>query len=129
PVDKKESRRARILRGALARKQRVAEKFANPMGRKTDEALFSGRRMDDPDDVLFSARGVDADPDDVLFSGHSVSQPEQESDDPLFSGHSALAPVAAASAATAAASNAFAAPVEAVMPQASAVTAAPQPHA
>ncbi len=126
PVEKKESRRARILRGALARKQRVAEKFANPMGRKTDEALFSGRRMDDPDDVLFSARGVDADPDDVLFSGHSVSQPEQESDDPLFSGHSALAPVAAA---TAAASNAFAAPVEAVMPQASAVTAAPQPHA
>ena len=129
PVEKKESRRARILRGALARKQRVAEKFANPMGRKTDEALFSGRRMDDPDDVLFSARGVDADPDDVLFSGHSVSQPEQESDDPLFSGHSALAPVAAASAATAAASNAFAAPVEAVMPQVSAVTAAPQPHA
>jgi len=128
PVEKKESRRARILRGALARKQRVAEKFANPMGRKTDEALFSGKRMDDPDDVLFSARGVDADADDVLFSGHSLQQPELDPDDPLFSGRSIAAPIAAAGAATAAASNAFAAPVEAVMPQASAVTAAPQPQ-
>ena len=128
PVEKKESRRARILRGALARKQRVTEKFANPMGRKTDEALFSGKRMDDPDDVLFSARGVDADADDVLFSGHSLQQPELDPDDPLFSGRSIAAPIAAAGAATAAASNAFAAPVEAVMPQASAVTAAPQPQ-
>ena len=128
PVERKESRRARILRGALARKQRVAEKFANPMGRKTDEALFSGKRMDDPDDVLFSARGVDADADDVLFSGHSLQQPELDPDDPLFSGRSVAAPIAAAGAATAAASNAFAAPAEAVMPQASAVTAAPQPQ-
>ena len=44
PVQRRESRRARILRGALARRQRVAEKFANPLGRKTDAALFSGKR-------------------------------------------------------------------------------------
>ena len=31
-----ESRRARILRGALARRKRLAEKFINPMGRQTD---------------------------------------------------------------------------------------------
>ena len=35
-----ESRRARILRSALARRKRLAEKFTNPMGRKTDAALF-----------------------------------------------------------------------------------------
>lgn len=34
PVQRRESRRARILRRALARRQRVAEKFANPLGRK-----------------------------------------------------------------------------------------------
>ncbi|SPX54359.1 cell division protein [Klebsiella pneumoniae] len=34
-----ESRRARILRSALARRKRLAEKFTNPMGRKTDAAL------------------------------------------------------------------------------------------
>ncbi|WP_187433175.1 DNA translocase FtsK 4TM domain-containing protein, partial [Serratia marcescens] len=33
---RKEGRRARILRGALARRQRIADKFSNPMGRKTD---------------------------------------------------------------------------------------------
>src|SRR5690606_22022354 len=38
PVQRRESRRARILRGALARRQRVAEKFANPLGRKTGAA-------------------------------------------------------------------------------------------
>ncbi|ECY3296928.1 hypothetical protein AU582_25395, partial [Salmonella enterica subsp. enterica serovar Typhimurium] len=65
----RESRRARILRGALARRKRLAEKFSNPRGRQTDAALFSGKRMDDDEDIQYSARGVAADPDDVLFSG------------------------------------------------------------
>lgn len=47
-----ESRRARILRSALARRKRLAEKFTNPMGRKTDAALFSGKRMDDGEEVV-----------------------------------------------------------------------------
>ncbi|VFS44132.1 DNA translocase FtsK [Enterobacter cancerogenus] len=55
PVERRESRRARILRGALARRQRVAEKFANPLGRKTDAALFSGKRMDEEDRVEYRA--------------------------------------------------------------------------
>lgn len=53
-----ESRRARILRSALARRKRLAEKFTNPMGRKTDAALFSGKRMDDGEEVVqYSASG------------------------------------------------------------------------
>lgn len=72
-TEKRESRRARILCGAPARKKRLSQKFANPNGRKTDTALFSDKRIDDPeDDVLFSARGVEADTNDVLFSGHSA---------------------------------------------------------
>ncbi|MBZ3655544.1 hypothetical protein JS565_02030 [Salmonella enterica subsp. enterica serovar Senftenberg] len=52
----RESRRARILRGALARRKRLAEKFSNPRGRQTDAALFSGKRMDDDEDIQYSAR-------------------------------------------------------------------------
>ncbi len=80
-VQQRASRRARILRGALARKQRIAEKFVNPVGRKTDEALFSGKRMDDPEDVVPMA----PEPDDVLFSGHKAT--EAEDNDPLLSGY------------------------------------------
>ncbi|ECL1565912.1 DNA translocase FtsK [Salmonella enterica subsp. enterica] len=97
----RESRRARILRGALARRKRLAEKFSNPRGRQTDAALFSGKRMDDDEDIQYSARGVAADPDDVLFSGNRASQPEYDEYDPLLNGHSVTEPVAAAAAATA----------------------------
>ncbi|WP_426782507.1 DNA translocase FtsK [Salmonella enterica] len=97
----RESRRARILRGALARRKRLAEKFSNPRGRQTDAALFSGKRMDDDEDILYSARGVAADPDDVLFSGNRATQPEYDEYDPLLNGHSVTEPVAAAAAATA----------------------------
>ncbi|EEF3252089.1 TPA: DNA translocase FtsK [Salmonella enterica] len=97
----RESRRARILRGALARRKRLAEKFRNPRGRQTDAALFSGKRMDDDEDIQYSARGVAADPDDVLFSGNRATQPEYDEYDPLLNGHSVTEPVAAAAAATA----------------------------
>jgi S-DNA-T family DNA segregation ATPase FtsK/SpoIIIE len=110
----RESRRARILRGALARRKRIAEKFANPMGRKTDEALFSGKRMDDEEEIAYSARGVPAQPDDVLFSGHRATEVEQEYD-PLLNGRSVTEPVAAAAVATTVAAQSFAAPTEPVM--------------
>ncbi|EGP1156430.1 DNA translocase FtsK [Salmonella enterica] len=97
----RESRRARILHGALARRKRLAEKFSNPRGRQTDAALFSGKRMDDDEDIQYSARGVAADPDDVLFSGNRATQPEYDEYDPLLNGHSVTEPVAAAAAATA----------------------------
>ncbi|EKL1144257.1 DNA translocase FtsK [Klebsiella pneumoniae] len=114
-----ESRRARILRSALARRKRLAEKFTNPMGRKTDAALFSGKRMDDgeevvqysasgapvaADDVLFSgARAARPAEDDVLFSGASAVRPgDFDPYDPLLNGHSIAEPVSAAAAATAA---------------------------
>ncbi|MDI4600837.1 DNA translocase FtsK [Salmonella enterica subsp. enterica serovar Infantis] len=97
----RESRRARILRGALARRKRLAEKFSNPRGRQTDAALFSGKRMDDDEDIQYSARGVAPDPDDVLFSGNRATQPEYDEYDPLLNGHSVTEPVAAAAAATA----------------------------
>ncbi|HBR4740898.1 TPA: DNA translocase FtsK [Klebsiella pneumoniae] len=116
-----ESRRARILRSALARRKRLAEKFTNPMGRKTDAALFSGKRMDDgeevvqysasgapvaADDVLFSGAGASAArpaEDDVLFSGASAVRPgDFDPYDPLLNGHSIAEPVSAAAAATAA---------------------------
>ncbi|EIW7285537.1 DNA translocase FtsK [Salmonella enterica] len=97
----RESRRARILRGALARRKRLAEKFSNPRGRQTDAALFSGKRMDDDEDIQYSARGIAADPDDVLFSGNRATQPEYDEYDPLLNGHSVTEPVAAAAAATA----------------------------
>ncbi|EGF8737156.1 DNA translocase FtsK [Salmonella enterica] len=96
----RESRRTRILRGALARRKRLAEKFSNPRGRQTDAALFSGKRMDDDEDIQYSARGVAADPDDVLFSGNRATQPEYDEYDPLLNGHSVTEPVAAAAAAT-----------------------------
>jgi len=112
----RESRRARILRGALARRKRVAEKFVNPMGRKTDEALFSGKRMDDEEDeIAYSARGMPADADDVLFSGHRATEAEQEYD-PLLNGHSVTEPVVAAAAATTATVQAYAAPAEPYVP-------------
>ncbi|EBQ8803773.1 DNA translocase FtsK [Salmonella enterica subsp. enterica] len=97
----RESRRTRILRGALARRKRLAEKFSNPRGRQTDAALFSGKRMDDDEDIQYSARGVAADPDDVLFSGNRATQPEYDEYDPLLNGHSVTEPVAATAAATA----------------------------
>ncbi|KNC08912.1 cell division protein FtsK [Klebsiella sp. RIT-PI-d] len=117
PDAPRESRRARILRGALARRKRVAEKFANPLGRKTDAALFSGKRMDDPEEITYSARGVTADPDDVLFSGHRATQAEEFDEyDPLLNGASVSEPVAAAAAATMA-TQAWAAPADPVIPQ------------
>ncbi|MCQ4445579.1 DNA translocase FtsK 4TM domain-containing protein [Enterobacter cloacae] len=117
PVQRRESRRARILRGALARRQRVAEKFANPLGRKTDAALFSGKRMDEDEQVEYRAAGTAVDPDDVLFSGSRATPGDFDEYDPLLNGHSVTEPVAAAAAATTAA-QAYAAPVEAVMPSA-----------
>ncbi|WP_368755842.1 DNA translocase FtsK [Klebsiella pneumoniae] len=114
-----ESRRARILRGALARRKRLAEKFTNPMGRKTDAALFSGKRMDDGEEVVqYSASGAPVAADDVLFSGASAARPAEDyvlfsgasavrpgdfdPYDPLLNGHSIAEPVSAAAAATAA---------------------------
>ncbi|HCN6462760.1 TPA: DNA translocase FtsK [Escherichia coli] len=108
-----ESRRARILRGALARRKRLAEKFINPMGRQTDAALFSGKRMDDEEEITYTARGVAADPDDVLFSGNRATQPEYDEYDPLLNGASITEPVAVAAAATTA-TQSWAAPVEPV---------------
>ncbi|EEZ4360724.1 TPA: DNA translocase FtsK [Escherichia coli] len=108
-----ESRRARILRGALARRKRLAEKFINPMGRQTDAALFSGKRMDDEEDITYTARGVAADPDDVLFSGNRATQPEYDEYDPLLNGAPITEPVAVAAAATTA-TQSWAAPVEPV---------------
>ncbi|MEB2753311.1 DNA translocase FtsK [Citrobacter freundii] len=115
-----ESRRARILRGALARRKRLAEKFTNPLGRHTDAALFSGKRMDDEDEIEYSARGVVADPNDVLFSGNRATLPEYDELDPLLNGHSVTEPVAAAAAATTAA-QAWSAPVDPLL-QTSSVT-------
>ncbi|HEE4555719.1 TPA: DNA translocase FtsK [Klebsiella pneumoniae] len=114
-----ESRRARILRSALARRKRLAEKFTNPMGRKTDAALFSGKRMDDGEEVVqYSASGAPVAADDVLFSGASAARPAEDDVlfsgasavrpgdfdpyDPLSNGHSIAEPVSAAAAATAA---------------------------
>ncbi|HDZ1484548.1 TPA: DNA translocase FtsK [Klebsiella pneumoniae] len=114
-----ESRRARILRSALARRKRLAEKFTNPMGRKTDAALFSGKRMDDGEEVVqYSASGAPVAADDVLFSGASAARPAEDDGlfsgasavrpgdfdpyDPLLNGHSIAEPVSAAAAATAA---------------------------
>ncbi|EBY5611133.1 DNA translocase FtsK [Salmonella enterica] len=111
----RESRRARILRGALARRKRLAEKFSNPRGRQTDAALFSGKRMDDDEDIQYSARGVAADPDDVLFSGNRATQPEYDEYDPLLNGHSVTEPVAAAAAATTAVTQTWAASADPIM--------------
>ncbi|EJJ0978469.1 DNA translocase FtsK [Escherichia coli] len=108
-----ESRRARILRGALARRKRLAEKFINPMGRQTDAALFSGKRMDDDEEITYTARGVAADPDDVLFSGNRATQPEYDEYDPLLNGAPITEPVAVAAAATTV-TQSWAAPVEPV---------------
>ncbi|HDQ5878137.1 TPA: DNA translocase FtsK [Shigella flexneri] len=108
-----ESRRARILRGALARRKRLAEKFINPMGRQTDAALFSGKRMDDDEEITYTARGVAADSDDVLFSGNRATQPEYDEYDPLLNSAPITEPVAVAAAATTA-TQSWAAPVEPV---------------
>ncbi|EOG5765845.1 DNA translocase FtsK [Klebsiella quasipneumoniae] len=114
-----ESRRARILRSALARRKRLAEKFTNPMGRKTDAALFSGKRMDDGEEaVQYSASGAPVAADDVLFSGAIAARPAEndvlfsgasaarpgdfDPYDPLLNGQSIAEPVGAAAAATAA---------------------------
>ncbi len=77
-VRPQESRRARILRSALARRKRLAEKFTNPMGRKTDAALFSGKRMDDGEEVVqYSASGAPVAADDVLFSAPAPRVPQR----------------------------------------------------
>ncbi|MDL8784418.1 DNA translocase FtsK [Escherichia coli] len=122
-----ESRRARILRGALARRKRLAEKFINPMGRQTDAALFSGKRMDDDEEITYTARGVAADPDDVLFSGNRATQPEYDEYDPLLNGAPITEPVAVAAAATTA-TQSWAAPVEPVT-QTPPVASVDVPHA
>ncbi|HCH40766.1 MAG TPA: DNA translocase FtsK, partial [Enterobacter sp.] len=127
-AERRESRRARIMRGALARRKRVAEKFANPLGRKTDAALFSGKRMDDEEEGAYSARGVAADPDDVLFSGNRALPSDYDEFDPLLNGHSVAEPLAAAAAATTA-TQAFAAPVEPVTPTPSVPEMPLQQHA
>jgi S-DNA-T family DNA segregation ATPase FtsK/SpoIIIE len=116
-AERRESRRARIMRGALARRKRVSEKFSNPLARKTDAALFSGKRMDDDEQVAYSSGGAALDPDDVLFSGHRATPGDYDEYDPLLNGHSVTEPVAAAAVATTAA-QAYAAPAEAVMPSA-----------
>ncbi|MTD40543.1 DNA translocase FtsK [Erwinia sp. CPCC 100877] len=84
------SRRAKILQGAASRRRRLAEKFSNPIGHKSDAALFSGKRMDE-DDPLFSGQAADAAPyrgqdsysDDPLLSGHTIAD---FADDPLMNG-------------------------------------------
>ncbi|MGM6838980.1 DNA translocase FtsK, partial [Escherichia coli] len=93
--------------------KRLAEKFINPMGRQTDAALFSGKRMDDDEEITYTARGVAADPDDVLFSGNRATQPEYDEYDPLLNGAPITEPVAVAAAATTA-TQSWAAPVEPV---------------
>lgn len=70
------------------------------MGRQTDAALFSGKRMDDDEEITYTARGVAADPDDVLFSGNRATQPEYDEYDPLLNGAPITEPVAVAAAAT-----------------------------
>ncbi|HCB9989617.1 TPA: DNA translocase FtsK, partial [Escherichia coli] len=94
-------------------RKRLAEKFINPMGRQTDAALFSGKRMDDDEEITYTARGVAADPDDVLFSGNRATQPEYDEYDPLLNGAPITEPVAVAAAATTA-TQSWAAPVEPV---------------
>ena len=83
------------------------------MGRQTDAALFSGKRMDDDEEIIYTARGVAADPDDVLFSGNRATQPEYDEYDPLLNGAPITEPVAVAAAATTA-TQSWAAPVEPV---------------
>lgn len=83
------------------------------MGRQTDAALFSGKRMDDEEEITYTARGVAADPDDVLFSGNRATQPEYDEYDPLLNGAPITEPVAVAAAATTA-TQSWAAPVEPV---------------
>lgn len=89
-----ESRRARILRSALARRHRLADKFANPLGRRSDAALFSGKRMDDEGAPVteYQRQGVPLDPDDVLFSGHNATHAAQPEYDPLFDAPAATSP-------------------------------------
>lgn len=102
-----------VFFAAPARRKRLAEKFINPMGRQTDAALFSGKRMDDDEEITYTARGVAADPDDVLFSGNRATQPEYDEYDPLLNGAPITEPVAVAAAATTA-TQSWAAPVEPV---------------
>ncbi len=83
------------------------------MGRQTDAALFSGKRMDDDEEIIYTARGVAADPDDVLFSGNRATQPEYDEYNPLLNGAPITEPVAVAAAATTA-TQSWAAPVEPV---------------
>ncbi|MCS3430795.1 DNA translocase FtsK 4TM domain-containing protein [Klebsiella sp. BIGb0407] len=100
--EKQPSRKTRLLRGAISRKQKLSQKFTPRHGTNVDEALFSGKRMDDEEGEVAAAPAVRADTDDVLFSGNSAtdSSPQDDplfsgrsvDDDPLFSGQSALEP-------------------------------------
>lgn len=76
--------RSQLLRSVLMRRQDLADKFSNPVGNNTDAALFSGKRMDDPEeDIPFNTHVTPATDDDVLFSGASIVDVAQNSDTPL----------------------------------------------
>ncbi|WP_299997481.1 DNA translocase FtsK 4TM domain-containing protein [uncultured Cedecea sp.] len=81
------SRKTRLLRGAVSRRQKLSQKFTSRHGSNVDEALFSGKRMDDEEGKTAVTPSAYADADDVLLSGHPApgSSPQ---DDPLFSGRS-----------------------------------------
>ncbi len=70
----------------VLRRRHAAEKFSNPVGRHTDDALFSGRRMDDEPQIFANGQAVD--PDDVLFSSQRVTEERQDYNDPLLNGTS-----------------------------------------
>ncbi|VEA36770.1 DNA translocase ftsK [Salmonella enterica subsp. enterica] len=98
----RESRRARILRGALARRKRLAEKFSNPRGRQTRcRALF--RQTDGLMTRTFSiARAASLRSRRRSVFGATVRRSRNMMNyDPLLNGHSVTEPVAAAAAATA----------------------------
>lgn len=56
-----------VFFAARWRRKQLAEKFINPMGRQTDAALFSGKRMDDDEEITYTARGVAADRTTSIF--------------------------------------------------------------
>ena len=98
-ANKHESRRARILRGAPARRKRLAENSLIRWGGKQMLRCspVSGWMMKKR---LPTLHAVAADPDDVLFSGNRATQPEYDEYDPLLNGAPITEPVAVAAAAT-----------------------------
>lgn len=86
--EKQPSRKTRLLRGAISRRQKLSQKFTPRHGTNVDEALFSGKRMDDEEEHVAAVPSVRAPhDDDVLFSGNSVTDSSSQ-DSPVFSGHS-----------------------------------------